>query len=201
MDDIILVQPWSEKGKWFKRSFWYYSESKTYSVDELSDGDHEDCDEDDLPNWSDVEKEWLDYYRHVAETGEDPLDEFYVKRSHKVKQVWYVAFSRTADGTPYLTRIKHAGRYYAPFDPAALPKHVKDYLWVEDKPGVPRMELGIQWDDLVEALGIDKLDKLQRIELEYDAPFSARRIRQQLQKLARRSIRQKEASIEKQQKP
>ena len=196
MDDIILVQPWSEKGEWFKRSFWHYGESNTYSVDEYSDGDHEDIDEEDLPDYLDVDRDWLDYYRYVAETGEDPLGEFYVKRSRKVKEVWYLAFSRTRDGTPYLARIKHAGRYYPPFDPAALPQHVKDYFWVEDKPGLPRMEMGISWENLTEVVG-DNPDKLQRFELEHDAPLPAHRIRKQLLALARKSIKRKEESLKK----
>jgi hypothetical protein len=192
MDDIICEQPWSEKGKWFKRNFWHYSDTGRYSVDEYSDGDHEDCDAQDVPDLEEVERDWLEYYRYVAETGEDPLGEFFITRTRKVKkEVWFVSFDKTADGTPYVSRIKHAGRYFSPLAPELLPQHVREYLMLQETPGLSRMETSISWAELEESLG-GNLSKLHRVEIEHDVPVSKSVVRRQLLKLARKAVKNKE---------
>lgn len=193
MAEIIATQPWSENGAWFTRNFWYDPETNSFSVDEYSDGDHEDCNEKDVPEPEKLARDWLEYHRYVAETGEDPLGEFMVQRTRKVKKVWFVSIAKTADGTPYLSRIKHAGRYYSPFDLKALPEYVKEYCLVKESSGL-QMELDVSWSELEKELG-SNLSKLNRIEIEHNVPVAEAVVRHQLLKRARKAVKEEEAAL------
>lgn len=139
MEDIIEVMPFacgddSCEQKWHKRSYWIYDDGK-YSVDEYSDGDHDDADEEDLPTYEEVQDAWLEYYRYVAETGLDPIDEFIIKRVRVRQERWEFRFSPSIIG-PVVREGRRAGkRYY----PNQLPAHVVQYLNMATK-GAPRLQ-------------------------------------------------------------
>jgi hypothetical protein len=193
MDDIIIVQPWYDDGKWFKRSYWSYPEDRTFSVDEYSDGDHEDADAEDLPSYEEVDRNWYEYHQYVAETGEDPLDEFFVKRHRTVKQVWYVAFANGISGTG-VQRIKHGKRYYAAYE---VPQHVKDYLMVVETPNMLQLKMDMPWKELVEVLGGEPGQKLHRFAIEHKVPVSEAKVKRELLKLARNAIRRYQERVKK----
>ena len=128
MEDIIASQAWTCGDKdcaaqWHVRNFWVYDDG-TYSVDEFSDGDHEGCDEADIPTPEEISASWREYALHVAETGRDPLDNYFV-RTHRVReQHWSFCFGPSIVG-PVLLRALHGRRRVLGLD---LPFHVREYL-------------------------------------------------------------------------
>ena len=66
------------------------------------------------------------YYQDVVETGEDPLNEFYIKRSVKRRERWTFQFANSILGM-LLVKARRNGSVFAPKD---LPKHVREYAGV-----------------------------------------------------------------------
>ena len=78
MSDIVSTLPWwcgDDGHTWHKASYWLQDDGGA-SVDEFSDGDHEDIDEDELPTPEREVKEWADYRLWALKNRADPLDEF-----------------------------------------------------------------------------------------------------------------------------
>lgn len=127
MDDIIETMPWQCCDKdcevqWHKAGYWINDDG--YTVDWYSDGDHEECDESDLPCPEKVRDAWVEYSRYVLKTGTDPLAEFMVKRHSTREQSWHFKFSPSLIGW-LVVRAKHAGKEV---DIRDLPSHVRKYL-------------------------------------------------------------------------
>jgi len=129
MNDIIMSIPWHCGNKdgcsqgWHQANYWAYADG-TYSVDSYSDGDHEDCDEDDLPSPEREQEAWLDYSEWVVEHSEDPLGQFVVRRTKQTKERYTAEWVNSLIG-PRLVSVRRAGQE---LDLSALPEHVSDYL-------------------------------------------------------------------------
>lgn len=150
MEDIICTQAWTCgdkdcRAQWHQRNFWAYSDG-TFSVDEYSDGDHEDCDESDLPSHEEIDASWREYAKHVLATGEDPLGNYYVQRESRRDESWFFSFNKSIVG-PVLLRARR-GRREVPA--SELPQHVREYLNL-DKRGLRLLDFKT-WDELAEAL-------------------------------------------------
>jgi hypothetical protein len=184
MSDIFLVQPWSEEDRWHKRSFWIYDDG-TYSVDSFSDGDHEDCDEEDLPSWDELDTDWREYHQFVASTGEDPLNEFMVRRERSVQQVWFASFAQYLGGV-CVTRLQHAGRRYSRFH--EIPQPVCDYLMLEQTGNPSLLRMDITWTELTKALGRDPGRALHRMEIARRIPRPAPVVVRELKAAARKAL-------------
>ena len=131
MEDIICTIPNACDNKdcphdWHLAHYWIYDDG-TYSVCD-SDGNHEDCEECDVPDANTVDRLWKDYSRYVLATGTDPLGEFLIKREIQKKERWTFEFGQNSNGM-YLRYAGRRGRWKAP---RFLPEHVLMYAQVRD---------------------------------------------------------------------
>lgn len=133
MEEIICTIPWhcGERGcpvGWHKANYWICSDG-TISVDNYTDGDHDPCEEGEIPDYDQVSKAWLDYARDVVETGADPLCEYNVKYSIEREQVWQAMFRNSILGC-VCSGVRKNGRG-AWIKPQDAPEEVRDYLCLE----------------------------------------------------------------------
>jgi len=86
--DIVMELPsWCDDCEtWHQEFIWAHADGTYSSCD--SDGDHEPIDEADIPSWEEHERLWREYTEWVLERGEDPLGNFFVRYSIKVKERW-----------------------------------------------------------------------------------------------------------------
>jgi hypothetical protein len=61
-------------------------------------------------------KNYLDYCKHVAETGKDPCGEFLVSPTVKVKQTWRATFNPSVLGVVLVAARKHGQDWHRPED-------------------------------------------------------------------------------------
>jgi len=139
--DIITTVPWqcgderdcTSPGGWHKKTFWtadiIQGDTETgYTVDEFSDGDHEECDETDVPT-NETER-WREYYRWVVNNdGQDPLYELCVP-ARKIRETWTVAMRPSIVGYVLLHARKAHGKRLAPAD---VPKRVLEYFELSER--------------------------------------------------------------------
>jgi hypothetical protein len=116
---------------WHIAHYWCYDDG-TYSVCD-SDGDHDGVDEADLPTTAQYDAAWQGYYRHVVETGQDPLGEFSVRRERKVREAWRVKLHRSILGL-IAERVWRLDQDFGSSDP--LPAHVAEYLTIRKTAGM-----------------------------------------------------------------
>jgi hypothetical protein len=184
MNGIIITQAWACGDKecaaqWHQRNFWAYSDG-TYSVDEYGDGDHEDCEESDLPSPEDVDASWREYAAHVAATGSDPLGNYNVPRSIYRREVWRFAFGKSIIG-PVLLRARRGRRVIPAHE---LPQHVRDFLGLDAQ---ARRLKGLSWAELEDAMPGIKAGRWTRHEIEYHTPRKPETIARELRAAARRA--------------
>jgi hypothetical protein len=149
MSETICTVPW-ECGERECPVGWHVhhyclDEDGTYTVCD-SDGNHDPCEEGDVPAFDKQDAAWLDYSRHVAATGCDPLGEFMVARTTKRKERYTAAFRRSILGAS-LVAVRRAGKILTLRD---LPQRVTDYLDCErlnDAAGNLRFRGG--WQELI----------------------------------------------------
>ena len=154
MSDIMFSMAWQCgdkdcKVQWHQSNYWCYSKGdgdSPYSVDTYGDGDHEDIDEEDLPTGGEIEMSWIEYSRHVAATGEDPLGEFYVNKSVKVREAWRFRFAPSILGVV----VTKAQRNKKDYDVRNLPQHVAEYLRLKPKSNV--LYDFPKWEDFASAV-------------------------------------------------
>lgn len=186
MNEIISTQAWACgdkdcRAQWHQRNFWAYSDG-TFSVDEYSDGDHETCDESDLPTGEEIDASWCEYAQHVAATGEDPLGNYFVRSARTERQAWAFRFGPSIVG-PVLLQARR-GRRIVPA--SELPGHVREYLGLHQDG--KRMEGFGSWDEFAAALGGLKPGRWHRDTLEHKAPRKPETIARELRAAARRHL-------------
>lgn len=186
MSDIICTQAWTCGDKdcaaqWHQRNFWAYSDG-TFSVDEYSDGDHETCDESDLPTSATIDASWREYAQHVAATGTDPLGNYYVRSERTERQAWAFRFSRSIVG-PVLLQARR-GRRVVPS--SELPKHVRQYLGLHQDG--KRLEGFSNWAEFAAAVDGVKPGCWFRQEIEHKVPRKPETIARELRAAARRHL-------------
>lgn len=185
MEDIICTQAWACgdkdcKAQWHQRNFWAYSDG-TFSVDEYSDGDHEDCEESDLPTFEEIDASWREYAQHVAATGEDPLGNYYVKRETRRNETWFFSFGKSIVG-PVLLRARRGRREVFV---SQLPQHVRDYLNLHAHNH--RLLDFSTWADLEAALPGVKPGRWLKQSIEHRAPRKLETVARELRAAARRA--------------
>lgn len=189
MDDIIESVAWCCGGKdcqvqWHQANYWSHADG-TYTVDNYADGDHDEVEEADLPTPEEARQSWLDYARHVADTGKDPLHNYTVPRTFKQHERWAFHLASSLGGTVVFVKAKHAGHTIS--DPALLPDYIKSYLGVKDA-GNPRVLDGVTVQDCDRygvALGKWHSDLIKR-----EVPRSPDAIKKDLRAAARNHLKE-----------
>ena len=185
MSDIIAEVPWHCGNAnnctvgWHQTNYWCYADG-SYSVDSYADGDHEGCDAEDVPTPEEIDAAWLDYSRWVAEHGEDPLGNFFIRRTKQTRERYRAEWRNSIAG-PRLVSVKRAGRERL----SDLPDHVQSYLDIGER----------TWDELIALPTVRTIGAASAradFVLEGKAPRSARAIQRELRKLARKHINKKE---------
>lgn len=196
MEDIICTVP-EACGEndcpvgWHLAHYWA-NDDGTYSVCD-SDGNHDDCDEGDVPSCEQQEAAWLDYSRHVAATGCDPLGEFNVPRATKRKERYTAAFRLSILGAS-LVAVRRAGKVVPLRD---LPQRVVDYLCVERLNGAAgSLRYGGGWQELIGLDGVKVYRGTARVTftLNGEEPRPAAAVEADLRRAARRHLRKKKAN-------
>ena len=187
MDDIMFSVAWEcgDKGcpvQWHKANYWINSDG-TYTVDNYSDGDHDPVEESELPTLDEVNRSWREYARHVYKTGEDPLGDYFVKRSVKTKESWQFKFNVSILG-PVLVAARFGRRRILPTE---LPDHVKRYLNLDK--GARKLGDFTGWAELEAAVPGVKPMHWQSFEIEHDKPRRPKTVARELKGAARRTMR------------
>jgi hypothetical protein len=145
MGDILLTVPWPCGDRdcaqgWHLAQYSTDDTSGEYIADDFCDGDWTPCDEGDVPNALAEQRAWRDYYRHVAETAEDPLSEFTVGLPGKEEKRWTAVFAETELSGRYGLLFKGAWRRGRGerFGGGELPRNVANYLELEPTVEPPR---------------------------------------------------------------
>ena len=128
---LIIETPWHCGDRdcpagWHQATYW--SMGDELSVDTYTDGDHEDCEEGDLPSPGEVDAAWEDYRKHVATTGDDPLVGYMVRGTYN-RRARFVAEFRNGIGGAIFCRWRR-GRGAWSFGPP--PDMLRDYLHLVD---------------------------------------------------------------------
>lgn len=193
--DIIITIPW-ECGdrdcpvQWHLANYWIDDDSETgYSVDNYADGDHDLCEESDLPKCEEINKAWQEYYAYVAKTGCDPVGDFMIKRSIKKKERWEFRFSDSILGY-VVQQARHAGKLV---NPEQLPEHVRRYLNVPDK---GRAVLGdFESDKPAFQQLFPKFWKWNVQYIEHEIPRDKALVERELKTAARKAMRRKNEPV------
>jgi hypothetical protein len=183
MDDIYMSIPYACgesdcPAQWHIMHVWHYDDGTWSQCD--ADGNHDPIDESDVPTLAEHDAAWLDYARHVAATGTDPLGNYYVRRTVKRREAWRFAFARSIAGA-VLLRARRGGRDVSPCD---LPAHVRVYLALADN----GRTLAVSVDEL-KAANVPVNGRWHRATLEHETPRPAARVAAELRRAARRHIR------------
>jgi hypothetical protein len=117
-DDIITTIPWTCgfcddcKVGWHLANYWIYDDG-TYSIDKYSDGDHDACEQAEVPSADDEQKAWREYYEYVVTTGLDPVSQFHLPALNKKPHSWQAkirnSIGSTKDGLR-VTGVRRRGR-------------------------------------------------------------------------------------------
>jgi hypothetical protein len=181
MEDILMTIPsyCDDCETWHQEHIWAYDDGTYTSCD--SDGDHEPIEAEDVPSCEEHDRLWREYAQWVVEQGEDPLGNFYVRYSTKVKERWQFKLTKTLVG-PRLIGVRRAGRAYTPDE---LPEHARSFLNL-DASG----KLGdfATWAELTEVLPEVKPGKWFVAHIEYDKPRPEAVTARELRKIARHNI-------------
>lgn len=180
MGDIICTIPCRDAGHWRVRHFWAYGDG-TYSECD-SDGNHDDIDEEDIPSLDDQHMAWQEYSAHVAETGEDPLNEFFVKRHVLRREAWRFKISPSILGI-VVTQCQRAGKFLWPRE---LPAHAREYLNLHSSNH--SMQDFPTWQSFVEAFPHHTLGAWFRVTIEHRIPRKPEIIARELRTAARKAL-------------
>ena len=183
MADIIQSQAWQcgdkdcgVPGGWH-RSNWWLDDGGEYTCDAYSDGDHEACDANDVPDYAESTASERDYAQWVAEYGDDPLCEFNVRHIKKVAERWQFKWSPSIAG-PIVTAVRrNKGAALAPID---APKHVRQWLQLDTH---ARRLLDLTREELI-ALGY-KPYSWQAFTLTHNTPRAGTAVARDLRHAAR----------------
>jgi hypothetical protein len=154
-------------------------------VDSFSDGDHDDCDEENLPSWEEIDADWREYHQFVAETGSDPLSEFMVRRNRTFKEIWYASFGQYIGGV-CISRLQHAGRRYCHFH--EISEQVRDYLMLVESGNPSLLHMDITWLSLSEVLERDPGRALHRMEIDRTVLRPEKVVARELKAAARKTL-------------
>lgn len=186
MDDIIMSLPESCGERscqvgWHIRHIWAYADGSYSSCD--ADGNHYDMDPDDVPSAAEHAAAWLEYSRHVAETGTDPLHEFLVSRVSRRREAWSVRIVNSITG-PRVSNIRRGNRE---IERDNLPAHVVSYLNLDATRR--RLQDFATWAELQAAGVVVSRTGWHKFSLDVDVPRRADIVARELKRAARKHIR------------
>jgi hypothetical protein len=133
MDDLLFSVPWytmDKKGEktWHQANYWVYSDG-SFTCDGYSTGDHENVLEQDVPRRHQFNVSWEEYYTYVKQTGSDPLNDIFVKRTILKKQHWTFRLANSILGMLFVSAT-HGKKAYN--KPDQLPFHIQKFLGLVD---------------------------------------------------------------------
>jgi len=199
MDDIICTIPWHCGERdcpvgWHLSNYWTSADG--YTVDSYSDGDHEECEESDVPTFEECDAAWRRYARDVVATGVDPLAQYNVDHSRKVQRLWQVRCHASV-GRVLLTGARVSGR--GPWlMPHEIPAEVQSYFLATETPNPMCRPMDIATLDELRAYAAedDNVVRIQRthfalefkclVRIEQQAPVGG--IPNKLRKAARKHL-------------
>ena len=195
MEEIICTVPYACGDKdcpvgWHLAHYCAYDDGTCGVCD--SDGNHDDCEQGDVPTCEQYEAAWLDYSRHVAATGCDPLREFNVPRTTKRKGRYTAAFRKSILGAS-LVAVRRAGKVVPLRD---LPQRLIDYIDAERLNGAAgNLRYRGGWDKLV---GLDCVTVYRgtarvTFTLDHEEPRGEAAVETDLRRAARRHLRESTA--------
>jgi len=187
--EIYFEQPWNcggednctAAGHWHKRTYWVGNGE--YTCDEYSDGDHDVVEADEMPTLAEVEASWCEYAEWVVDNAQDPLGNYYVRRSVKTEELWYFRFSHGING-PVLHAARRRDKQVS-F--GKLPDHVRQYLNLTPR---GRLDDFLDWESFEKAVPGVKPLRWFPVKIEWDKPRTPTIIRFELRRAARRHLRQ-----------
>ena len=115
---VLVSYPVLDGERWVNREYMRDPDEQPLFRDADADGydwDYTYIEEDEWPKKDEVDKHWLAYEAYVFDTGEDPLDNYYVSHTYKRLAAYTLVF-RESLGGPFLIRWKR-GR--APYEVAS----------------------------------------------------------------------------------
>ncbi len=132
MEDIVSTIPYQCDDpdcphEWHLAHYWVYGDG-TYSVCD-SDGNHEACEEPEVPDAAREHKAWSQYARHVLAAGADPLGNYLVPHTVKRTERWSLQFSRSVLGILLVGARRGRGGQW--IGPAGIPDHVAQFAGVK----------------------------------------------------------------------
>lgn len=181
-----------------------------------TDGDWDICDEFNALDADDMARyerdfgceawgaQYDEYARHVAETGEDPCDEFIVKTSDKETQSWTICAGPAPEGAAGLQVVSGKLASEASWrEPGALPRGVLEYLTAESSAHGYVMQDVASFSRLDELLGSETPPKASRpradglcrefdVTVDIITPRAEETVRAELIELAKKHLEQRE---------
>lgn len=88
--------------------------------------------QEDLPSPRQQEAMWIRYWRHVMETGDDPLDQIILPFQFKTRwthELWQIAFHQAKSRLTIACRKGGRGEWVVTQN---IPHHVRDYMMIDD---------------------------------------------------------------------
>ena len=207
-EDIICTVPEACGDKDCKYHFhlahyWAYDDG-TFSVCD-TDGNHESCEESDVPNAEQECRLWLEYYEYVASTGHDPCNEFRLPVDRKKPHQWQARVRNWIGASAHglkVTGVRRRGR--GPWiDPHEATKEVQEYLFLGGNAALATLGTDLKtMDEFLGTTANPNLGMTNRqvnpIEVwhtfsvdESPAPWSAERTAAWLKRKAREAVREK----------
>lgn len=209
MCEPIITTPWTcgfEDGcevGWHLSQYWIGHDGYTY--DPYSDGDHEAVEEEDLRSADEIQNVWLHYSQYVADTGLDPLGEFFVKRTITRKARYQARIGKAVGGVRLLA-IRKGRKQWLSQELSRLSDEVRMFLGIEDSPSDSRPIMQ-DFDAFIRAISGEHsnvrimhrssicptlCDVQIEFELDERIPRSKRAVTRELKALARKAVRMRE---------
>ena len=185
-EDIIATIPVQSFSGWVHEHFWRYDDG-TYSRCD-NDGNHEDCDEDDIPNHSEQQALWREYAAYVVETGTDPLAEYLVKKEYVRKEAWEFKFAPGLGGAALL-EVRHGKHRYTRPHLHTMPQHVKDYLNLRHSGRLSYLNDFTTWEEFVARVPDVKKDVWWKHTFHREVPRTWKAYQRDLLRAARRAMK------------
>jgi hypothetical protein len=126
-----------------------------------------------------------DYMAHCAETGDDPLHNFYVNRTVKRKEHWQARFTAWIGLSKHGFAVTEVRRGKHTFEPSKLPEHVSDFLGLQKVGNRYCMEGITSFDDITNVDSVTP--SLVSFTIERDIPRPAAIVKSEIQAIARRN--------------
>lgn len=190
--DILCSRPWfdDDSQTWNIEHLWI--DGQEYTVSD-SDGNHEPFVAEEVESYiAETSQAWEQYQQHVAETGEDPLCEFSVKRTTTKRENWVIYFEHWIGSSSHGMKVKAARRARSLVTPENFPVPLADFLILKKQGGVYYMEGIHSKEDIVEAGCVG--DGYAKFTLEYERPRNPAAIRKELKAAAQFSLFPKSTS-------